>query len=237
METFDFNHGRIISRKYKVISKLGAGFEGEVYLIEEIETGIGRAAKFFYPQRNLKGKTSIRYAKKLHKLRHCDMIIQYHHQEKIKFDGQEIHCLVSDFVEGDLLSNIISKKRGKRIPIYEAFHIFYKLVCGVEHVHTVGEYHGDLHSDNIFVKKYGTGFDIKLIDLYHHNDSKSGNMQFDILNLIKILYEMLGGQKHYGNLPKGIKNIISGQKSTLIQKKFRNISKLRQALENFEWDD
>mgnify|MGYP000091000302 CR=1 FL=1 len=37
---FEFEAGKLIAGKYEIISHLGAGFEGEVYLTREKETGI-----------------------------------------------------------------------------------------------------------------------------------------------------------------------------------------------------
>ena len=49
IDRFDFKEGRVLARKYEVLSKLGGGWEAEVYLLRELSTGIERAAKFFYP--------------------------------------------------------------------------------------------------------------------------------------------------------------------------------------------
>ena len=51
ISSFDFQPGRSLAKKYEVLSKLGQGWEGEVYLLRETSTGIERAAKFFFPQR------------------------------------------------------------------------------------------------------------------------------------------------------------------------------------------
>lgn len=233
---FDFVPGRKIAGKYEIIARVGSGYEGEVYLIAETATGIERAAKFFFPQRNPQNVNARRYAQKLHKLRHCDILIQYHHQEKVKFKTYEIACLISDFVEGDLLSDILRRAKGNRLQVYEAVHLLYALVVGVEKIHAVGEYHGDLHTENVFVQKYGVGFNVKLIDLFHHKDTKVQNMQFDILNLIRIFYDSLGGAKHYAQLPREVKGIICGLRKTAILKKFRTIAKLRQHLESIQWE-
>ena len=45
INAFDLTAGRKIAGKYEVLSLLGAGWEGEVYKIREIRTGIERAAK------------------------------------------------------------------------------------------------------------------------------------------------------------------------------------------------
>ena len=47
IDSFDFPSGMEVSSKYKIVKKLGWGWEGEVYQIKETLTGIERAAKFF----------------------------------------------------------------------------------------------------------------------------------------------------------------------------------------------
>ena len=54
---FDLKPGRRIAGKYEVVSRLGSGYEGEVYQIVETTTGIECAAKLFFPERNRKNKT------------------------------------------------------------------------------------------------------------------------------------------------------------------------------------
>jgi len=88
----------MIGKKYRVLSKLGAGWEGEVYKVGEIHTGIERAAKLFFPQRNLRDRTSKIYAQKLHKLRQCSLLIQYHTQENIVFRKIPVTVLISEYV-------------------------------------------------------------------------------------------------------------------------------------------
>ncbi|MEE9258680.1 MAG: hypothetical protein V3U37_03970 [Nitrospinaceae bacterium] len=83
INSFDLFPGRKIGPKYKVLSKLGEGWEGEVYKVLEISTGIERAAKLFYPQRNVRDQSAKLYAKKLHKLQACHILIHYHTQETI----------------------------------------------------------------------------------------------------------------------------------------------------------
>ncbi|GMR20068.1 MAG: Dot/Icm T4SS effector protein kinase CoxK1 [Gammaproteobacteria bacterium] len=235
IDTFGFRPGRVLARKYEVLSLLGAGWEGEVYKIREVTTGIERAAKFFFPIRNLRDKSSKFYAKKLHKLRHCPILIQYHHQDSITFKGSIITFLVSDYVEGELLSEYVSHQSGKRVSMFEGLHILYTLTQGMECIHQGREFHGDLHDNNIIIKRHGIGFDIKLLDLYRLGPSGATGINNDVCELIRIFYDILGGQKHYAKHPKIVKDICCGLKRTLILKKFRTAGRLRKYLETLTW--
>lgn len=235
VEKFDFHPGRVLARKYEVISRLGAGWEGEVYLVNELATDIERAAKFFYPQRNPKNRNLLFYAKKLHKLRQCNILIQYHTQEIITFKNESVSFLVSDFVEGELLSAFLKRQPGKRLDVYQALHLLHALASGMESIHHLGEYHGDLHTDNIIVTRRGIGFDCKLLDLYHWGAARKVNIHDDVVDLIRVFHETLGGKSQYAKLPKEVKAICGGLRRSLILKKFRSAGQMRDYLENFNW--
>jgi len=235
IDSFDFVAGRILARKYEVISRLGTGWEGEVYLVRECATDIERAAKFFYPQRNLRNRSLIFYAKKLHILRSCSILIQYHTQETISYRGLQIPFLVSDYVEGELLTDFLNRQRGKRLDHFQALHLLYALAVGIESIHHLSEYHGDLHTDNVIVKRSGLGFDVRLVDLYHWNAPRRENIHDDVCNLIRIFYDALGGQKFYSKQPCEIKEICCGLKRSLILSKFRTAGQLREHLETIQW--
>ena len=235
IESFDLPLGSRLAGKYEVVSKLGSGWEGEVFRIREIRTGIDRAAKLFYPHRNTGDHTAKRYAKKLHKLRHCSILIQYHTEELIRYKKAPVTVLVSEYVEGELLSEFLKRLPGKRLQPFEALHLLYSLATGMEQIHIHNEYHGDLHLDNIIVKRFGLAFDLKLIDLFHWEGSKSENRQSDICDLIRVFFDTLGGAKYYQRQPGAIKYICSGLKQSIILRKFRTMSHLRKHLETMEW--
>jgi len=232
IHTFDFNPGRVFSRKYAVVSRLGTGWEGEVYKLVELETGIERAGKFFFPERNPRNKALRFYAKKLHKLRHCGILIHYNTQEQIRFRGQDISFLVSEYVEGVLLSEFIAKRPRKKLEVYQALHLLYSLSKGLECIHKMKEYHGDLHTYNIIVTRVGLDISLKLIDLFHWSGASSENIFNDVCDLIRILYDSLGGAKTYCHHPPEIRSIICGLKRSLIKRKFRTAGHLRNYLES-----
>ena len=236
IEKFDFEPGKIISGKYIVVEKLGEGWEGEVYKVSESATGIERAAKFFLPNRNLKNKSAKFYANKLHKLRSCPILIQYLTQDTIIFKGEKVSYLISDYVEGVTLSSFLNSLKGKKMHPFQGLLLLHTLVKGLEDIHGLGEYHGDLHTDNIIVQRFGLGFELKLLDMFYWGAPKAQDFKDDICDAIRILYDVLGGQKNYAKLPDEVKEICCGLKKSLILKKFKNLSQLRVHLETMNWE-
>jgi tRNA A-37 threonylcarbamoyl transferase component Bud32 len=235
IDSFKFQPSTLISDKYRIIEHLGAGWEGEVYLIKETKTGIERTAKFFYPQRNPRDKALKFYARKLHKLRQCHMVIHYHTQERMEYNGIPVSLLVSEYVHGELLSDFINRQQGKRLNPFQAVHLLYALAKGIGCIHQKGEYHGDLHPENIIVQRCGLTFELKLLDMFHWGKPSASNIKNDVIDLIRIFYDALGGQKHYSMQRSEIKQICCGLKHSLITKKFRTADQLRVFLELMAW--
>src|SRR5690349_7339607 len=138
---FDFAPGRLIAGKYQIERLLGSGWEGEVYAIVERTTGIRRAAKFYYPHRDPTGKAAITYARKLDALRHCPILMQYHHQETAYFKRNKLTVVISVLVEGTKLSEFLERQPGGRLSAFEALHVLYALAKGITPIHSRGEYH------------------------------------------------------------------------------------------------
>ena len=235
IEKFKLADGRILAKKYEIIDLLGAGWEGEVYLIRELATGIERTAKLFFPHRNLKDNSTRFYAKKLHKLRHCPIVIQYSTQETITFRNNPVTVLISEYVEGELLRDFITRQPGKRLTAFQALHLLHAIAQGMECIHTMKEYHGDLHSENIIVQRFGLSFDLKLVDMFYAGSPKKQNIHNDTVDMIHIFYEALDGAKYYSKQLPEIKQICNGLKRSLILKKFRSAGQLRQYIETMQW--
>lgn len=234
--SFDLASGRTLARKYEVVSLLGAGWEGEVYRIREKSTGIERAAKLFFPQRNVNNRAAKFYARKLHKLRNCPIVIHYHTEETITIRRRPIMVLVSEYVEGEILSAFLKRQPGGRLHPFQALHLLYALVVGIGCVHQHREYHGDLHTDNLIVERHGLGFDLKLLDFFHWKAPKREGLQDDLCDLVRLFYDALGGARHYAKQPRAVKDICCGLKRSLILKRFPTAVHLRAHLENISWD-
>jgi len=235
-ESFKLQAGRKLAGKYVVGDLLGKGWEGEVYHVTETSTGIERAAKIFYPVRNPNNATIRSYARKLNRLRNCSILIQYHTQDSFYWRAQKTPFLVSEYVEGELLSDLIARQPGKRLTPFEALHLLNALVLGVAEIHSAGEYHGDLHSDNVIVTRYGLGFKVKLVDMFHWGSANRRHLQDDLVQLIQLFYEAVGGKKHYAKQPRWVKSICCGLKRSLILKKFRSAHALRDYLATLDRD-
>lgn len=234
--SYELTAGRSLGSHYEVIDFIGSGWEGEVYKVQERHTGIIRAAKIFYEERSRHGKSLLRYARKLYTLRSCPIVIQYHHRGVTRIRGRNVEFLVSDFVEGEILSTFLKRQKKGSLPPFEALHLIYSLAAGVEAIHFLGEYHGDIHSDNIMVQRRGIGFDLHLVDFFDLGRSTRDKVLFDVYCLIQVFHETLGGSKGYRNAPDPIKQIIKGRKRTLLKKEFKNAGDIRLALDNLQWE-
>ena len=236
IQSFDFSPGDILLGKYRITERLGGGWEGEVFRVREVVTGIDRAAKFFFPHRNERNKALKFYARKLHKLRHCPIVIQYVTQESIEYDGQPVTFLVSEFAEGQMLSDFLKEQPGKRLTPFEALHLLHALAGGMATVHQFKESHGDLHTDNVMVRRRGLVFEVKVIDFFKWDAGKPDQYQDDVCSMVNILYECVGGARHYARQPDVIKSIVRGLKTSLISEKFKNSLQLRDYLDDLSWD-
>ncbi len=234
---FDFKPGRTLAGKYEVVELLGRGYEGEVFKVRELATGIERAAKFFYPERNLRDRAITYYAKKLNRLRSCSILITYLTHEQIRFRGQCIKFLISELVEGVMLDDFIRHQPGRRLTAFEGLHLLHSLAAGLEQVHQLKEYHGDLHAGNIMVKRRGIHFEVKLIDMYRWNAPTGENIREDVTDIVRVFYDCIGGRRFYSRQPQVVKSICCGLKRSLIRRKFRTAGQLRAYLETVDWDD
>jgi len=235
IHAFELSVGRVLGGKYVIDRLLGAGWEGEVYQVTEVRTGIRRAAKIYFPQRNLRDREVRIHAQKLDRLRSCPMIIQYHHSETFRYRGDVLTCMISDLVEGELLEAFVARARGGRLHPFEALHLFYALVRGIEEIHALNEYHGDVHDRNILVRRRGVGFDLTLLDLFHWGKPGRMRLREDIIQMVRVLYDVVGGRKHYASQPPEIKAICLGLRRDLILSRFPSVFHLRKYLESFSW--
>lgn len=235
IRSFNFAPGRKVGPRYVIERPLGRGSEGEVYQIRDLDTDIPRAAKFYFPHRDPNRRLTVRHAQKLNALRHCPIVLQYHHSEVIKAQRQTVVAMISELAEGERLEEWIQSHRGGRLHPYVALHVLYDLACGLEMIHQLGEYHADVHTENILIKPRGVRFDMKLIDFYDWGRPARYKQHQDIADTIRVFYDCLGGQRYYARQPESVRYICAGLQRKRIQQRFPTMTALRRHLESFEW--
>ena len=235
IQRFDFLPGRTVAGKYVIERKLGSGYEGEVYAIVEKVTGVRRAAKFYYPHRDPYGKSAISYARKLDALRHCPILLQYHHQEIATVQKNKVTVVVSELFEGEKLSEFLAKQPNG-LSTFEALHVLHALARGIAPIHARGEYHGDIHDDNVMLRRQGIDFEVRLVDFFDLGKPTKRKIWKDVLNLVMVFHTIVGGREKYAEQPPVVKNIVRGLKDSLILDRFQSAGDIQRHLETLTWD-
>ena len=114
--------------------------------------------------------------------------------------------------------------------------MLYTLARGIAPIHARGEYHGDIHDDNIMIRRPGIGFEVKLLDFFDLGRPTKSKIHKDVLNLIEVFHTIVGGRDHYARQPNVVKDIIRGQKDSLILQRFSSAGDIQRHLEGLEWD-
>jgi len=227
--------GRKLGSRYQVVSMLGAGSEGAVYRIVDLPTGIHRAAKLFRPDYDRRGRRSTRHAQKLNRLRRCPIVLQYLHSETVMVRGKKLTALISELCEGVQLQTFIDSRPEGRLPPFMALTLLHTLTTGLAQIHAAGEYHADVHTQNIMVLPRGVGFELKLIDFYEWGRTTKAKQQQDIYDSTLVLYDMLGGRLHYGEAPVEARYICCNRQFKRVLERFPTISSMNNYLKGFEW--
>ena len=73
--------------------------------------------------------------------------------------------------------------------------------------------------------------ELKLLDMFYRGTARKEYMQDDMIDLIHVYFEALGGARHYARQPDAVKYICCGRRRGLILKKFRSVRHLCHHLE------
>src|SRR5439155_10514902 len=115
---------------------------------------------------------------------------------------KKVIVVISELVEGNKLSEFLNTQPHKRLTTFEALHVLYQLAKGIAPIHARGEYHGDIHDDNIMIRRQGISFDVKLLDFFDLGRPTRSKIHKDVLNLIEVFYAIVGGRERYRRQPK-----------------------------------
>ena len=143
--------GTIISDRYEIIDKIGAGGMSDVYKAKDHKLNRFVAVKVlkaeFSANKNFVSKFRVE-AQSAAGLMHPNIVNVYDVGEE---DG--IHYFVMELVEGITLKNYIEKKL--RLSVKEAISIAIQVSMGIEAAHNNGIIHRDIKPQNIIISKEG----------------------------------------------------------------------------------
>src|SRR5690606_7334823 len=106
----------------------------------------------------------------------------------------------------------VTRYPGRRVGPYRALHVLYNLVVGLEQIHAVGEYHGDVHTENIILHPRGVRFELKLVDFYDWGKPARHKRFQDVYDVIGVFYDILGGKQRYSRLPEEARYICAARR-------------------------
>lgn len=233
---YKLEEGAPIGARYRVVELLGTGWEGVVYRVEERGTGVQRAAKIWFPRRNPRGAALRHYARKLDKLRGCPVVMQYHHSDEAEVAGLPVRFMIAEYLDGIPLSELRKRQRGKRFGEFEALSILHALAAGLEPVHQMGEYHGDLHADNILIRRRGVRYEVKTLDFFNQGRASAERRVDDVVDLLRLFRDLIGGRERYPKVSPQAKSLICGLRRSMIAARTRSAGLLRVRIENLGWE-
>jgi eukaryotic-like serine/threonine-protein kinase len=154
--------GAVLSRRWRLIGKLGEGGMGEVHAAEPLEGGSRVAVKVL--RREFTADADVR-ARFLDEGRTC---MRLHHANIVRViecaqadDGTPY--LVMELLEGVPLGAYM--QHGARVPLAQAAPILQGILSGLAAAHAHGIVHRDLKPDNVFLTRGPNGtFVVKVLD-------------------------------------------------------------------------
>jgi hypothetical protein len=165
--------GTILHDRWRILSELGKGGMGEVWLGEHLEHGRKEAIKILKPQLATDPQFVSRFrreARAVNRLRHPNIIAVYDFGQLP--DGR--FFLSMEYAEGESVYQTL--KRDEHFDVPRALHVLGQLAYAVHHAHSRGVVHRDLKPDNLIL--VGEDQLLKVLDFgvakivaADHNDS------------------------------------------------------------------
>jgi serine/threonine-protein kinase len=154
--------GRILGDRYRILSRLGQGGMGSIYLAEHVTLGKRMAVKVLRPEYSRDEELLDRFQ---HEARAASQIGQENIVEVFDFgqtpEGEAY--FVMEALEGESLARILH--RDGPLPLARAVPIFLQICRALGAAHQRGIVHRDLKPENVFVLRRTDGTDfVKVLD-------------------------------------------------------------------------
>ena len=153
--------GRIVDRRYRVLSRIGAGGMGLVYRVEHIQLGKVAAMKVLHADTARDSEAVRRFrteAQAVSRLSHPNIV------QTFDFGQSEgALYLVMEYVRGEDLATVV--KREGPLPFEQAAPLFVQICSALTEAHDSGVIHRDLKPENIVVvQRRGERAHAKVLD-------------------------------------------------------------------------
>ncbi|MGE3456677.1 MAG: serine/threonine protein kinase [Kofleriaceae bacterium] len=138
--------GTIVHDRWRILSVLGHGAMGEVFLADNVKLGRKEAVKILMPllaSDPMFVRRFRREARAVNRLRHPNIVSLYDFGQL----PDDRFFLSMEYAQGDGLH--LHRKRATRFTIPRALHVLDQLVRAVHHAHSRGVVHRDLKPDNL----------------------------------------------------------------------------------------
>jgi len=154
--------GAVFDGRYRLVSKIGEGAMGEVYLAEHLHLGRKEAVKVLHPEVAQQSRLASRFrreARAINRLRHPN-IIGIHDFGQLA-DGRLY--LAMEYADGRGVDSILHESGP--LPLVRALRVLHQLALAVDHAHAQGVVHRDLKPANmVLVEHRGHQDVLKILD-------------------------------------------------------------------------
>ncbi len=161
-DRIDSNLGSVLG-SYRIVSAIGEGGMGRVYLAEHVKLGRKVALKLLRPEYAVKRDAVSRFFKEaqaVNRIRHENIVDI---TDFVELETGETF-IIMELLEGDDLADL-TRKADQPMPLHRAMQIALQVCDALEAAHRVGVIHRDLKPDNIFILNTPTKKDfVKLLD-------------------------------------------------------------------------